>query len=1088
MANTSEFSRQVVPLQGGLELAGAKFEANGGQLSKCLNFEVSDVRGYSRIDGISRYDGETYDDRSTQVYTMVLIGTLSDGNVAVGDDVDIVASKVAEVAGFYRDPSRVEGNDLLWITPTASTTGIVTTLNIGAGGTKFRCVSACTAEQHYLDTRIAANKSPNHRIFRDVSNLLQQGYNAKREPVFPPVNTTPAQITPHGMFWYRDQLYAIVDHYVIKFDRGNVKVYPGDRIKFESDREAEVIDVSSTTGEWGAAELVDRAAGYMMIRFLDGYPNANTLTDATELVSLIRGVNVPDESSPPDAFRLVSFRESIADQAAWGAGIYVAADTRIQGDREAPATPVKRWYAIDMGWQVSVKDVDTSASDIPVAFRGEVGDTFFVRSSDGFDDAGTQVGGFGNAIDNDTSTFVTAPTNWLTGTLTNFALEIPEGAIITGIEVEVLASNGPQTADPDPLAGGVDIRLVGAGDETGGYILARTAEVLAAAPAEIVGAPDDLWGRPEITREQVTATGFGIRVSISSGTLTTALLLRTIKLKVHFRRPTKEVYFWNGIDDVTADIVNIHITEGDTTLGTGEGRFYLYDIKPFGASKRWIVSTGDEVRTEAAGGGEILAVCAASPRVNTLPTASEMIAARNQFVTVNANFYAVDGWDGIYGASGIGRAFAFDSFYYSEIYGAAPTELDNPRHVEFHASHLFLGYASGVLRSSVVGEPTNFSGLDGAAEFGMGDRITGIQSLSGETLAIFCKSSIRSILGNTSDNFTQRVISADNGCIEYSLVNMGQPLFLDYRGVCSLEASDKYGDFTWGRFSDPVYPLIRSRVQGRRTQSLNPVNFVSAVAVRNKNQYRMYFEDGLILTMTLSQGFNAEFTTQRYASYALTEFSPDGDSPADRNGYVPLAICSGVNSTATGADRGRDRVFATFRGPYQDVLPADPEAATPGDTRLYEARLDHVFEVDTSNFIDDQYLYAYFETDHNSFGDVFVEKAIQRVDAQMLWDGSMSVRINGGSDFASALDRTTNTSVTRLGVTKLVRSGEAASPTTTNRPVSLMSDFKKTGVTVTLLFECLPPSTVYSMGATDGSNPFTVQALAIQLKPAKGDR
>ena len=247
-----------------------------------------------------------------------------------------------------------------------------------------------------------------------------------------------------------------------------------------------------------------------------------------------------------------------------------------------------------------------------------------------------------------------------------------------------------------------------------------------------------------------------------------------------------------------------------------------------------------------------------------IPQLTEKVS-RYQFRT--SNFYATDGYDAVYAVNGAGRGFVFDQTYkgISFIYTQDDAELDIPRHVENHAEHLALGFQPGSVQLSVVGQPTNFSGLEGASELSVGDVITGLMVVEGTTLAVFCNSSIHSITGTTVDNFQTQVISPKSGCIEYSLANCGQAVYTDARGICTLETSANYGDFVNGRLSTKIFTKLRTKLRQGVLRRNNSAGIACALPIRDKNQYRLFFNDGRIVTMTLRGGDKSPgFTYQEY--------------------------------------------------------------------------------------------------------------------------------------------------------------------------------------------------------------------------------
>jgi hypothetical protein len=252
-------------------------------------------------------------------------------------------------------------------------------------------------------------------------------------------------------------------------------------------------------------------------------------------------------------------------------------------------------------------------------------------------------------------------------------------------------------------------------------------------------------------------------------------------------------------------------------------------------------------------------------------TALEEEGSRYQIIS--ANFYSDEAWEGIYGVSGAGRAWYFDGNYFSRIY-AIPLDVedserkDKPRSICNYRYHLALGYRSGSVLFSVIGEPENFSGVEGAAEVGIGDRVTGIFPLPGQYLAVFCENSIWGIAGKTTSEFSLENISPYSGAIEYSIVAIGdKPIYCDTMGISTLEQSDKYGNFLGTRLSHKISPWLLPRLTGlnKRNFGVNTSGLITAYAVRAKNQYRLWFKDGYQLVLSfVGPEQEPQFTFMRY--------------------------------------------------------------------------------------------------------------------------------------------------------------------------------------------------------------------------------
>jgi hypothetical protein len=145
----------------------------------------------------------------------------------------------------------------------------------------------------------------------------------------------------------------------------------------------------------------------------------------------------------------------------------------------------------------------------------------------------------------------------------------------------------------------------------------------------------------------------------------------------------------------------------------------------------------------------------------------------------------------------------------------------------------------------------------------MGANITGLISMKGGSLAVYCEDKIPLLSG--ADKTTWKLdnnISFSSGAKLRTVQELsGAVLALDEGGLSSLQATLNYGSFEVSSFSRLVKPLI--------DQLLNLV--VSSRVVRSKNQYRLYTRSGDVLTCTvmtpnpLIQPQDVSFTRAKYA-------------------------------------------------------------------------------------------------------------------------------------------------------------------------------------------------------------------------------
>jgi len=478
----------------------------------------------------------------------------------------------------------------------------------------------------------------------------------------------------------------------------------------------------------------------------------------------------------------------------------------------------------------------------------------------------------------------------------------PQASEITGVKVDVryehLHTEQQPAFDSEKKAVMLSARLlnVGASNNLADQTVVSADSINFGLRNVTLGGSNNTWGATDLTRERVFSDNFGLELvfahakgsnlsNIYYGAFTKVYWVR---VSVYLEDGTEQVYFWDGSEDVgDAKIAEIVQNEGSFFSDNAAGVLTLYDVSS--DAEMGNLSADLEIRSRPNGLGILLAETSAGATQNLLPTSTEMEANQAIAETIKANFFIDPAREAIYGVTGAGPAFSFNGTYFHFIRAPIPEAQDTPRHIAEHEDHLVLGYDSGSVLVSVVGDPTNFSGLEGAAEFGFGDNITDLLPLVGSALGVMCKQSSHALVGNTIDNFTTQIISKTSGAIEYTSAIIGQPIYADFRGIGSIQATQQYGDFNSGRVSQAISDLIQGRLQetcGICSARLRPVG---ALAVRNKNQYRLFFNDGLVVTLTLfGQGDMAPmFTLQNYGW--------DSNNPDRLNSdYVPTALLSTV--------------------------------------------------------------------------------------------------------------------------------------------------------------------------------------------------
>lgn len=370
-----------------------------------------------------------------------------------------------------------------------------------------------------------------------------------------------------------------------------------------------------------------------------------------------------------------------------------------------------------------------------------------------------------------------------------------------------------------------------------------------------------------------------------SGDACVRFIINRYRLRVYFDAGSVEYYFVSPdkTQIIKGSLVNSYVFKGNFKTGDADGVLELQPtLEVMDGTQTWI---GDDWTIHSGypptDDNQIGTVKnrpiddGVGQSYNGLPTQQSIINNRSRYEMITTNFYGDSKLDSIYGVTGVGRAFAYNGRFFHYIFTQPSEELDNPRHVAHHHSHLALGFNNGRVDISVVGKPYNFSGMEGASSWAIGDPVVGLLPLSGTLLGIFCQKSVWGISGTTVDNFATQVIAPRIGAIEYTIADMGFPVYANAYGIYTLSQTSEYGDYLGTPMSQDVSPWLRPRLLRKYTSRKE---VVAAWPVRSKNQYRLAFLDGFILSMTLNAGSQTAptFSFQKYfvssdSCYTITQ-------------------------------------------------------------------------------------------------------------------------------------------------------------------------------------------------------------------------
>jgi hypothetical protein len=908
---------EMIVLDGGLDLQKAKLAVEKGYLIDGLNYEVIDRQGYKRIDGFDRFDG-----RSVPGSTTVTTGRLT------GRSTGLVFPSPMLAAG---QAIRITSNPL----PFGVVNSFTYEVNEGLGAIDWDITYAVVPDSYTVtSSHVVLIIGDTLGTGIDVSAVFSSSTSpatletANALAAVVRSNIQDLRNRPIGLHLFRDKLYAIADEDVLYYDSGSSEFYVGDILEDPSGNEALVIDVGPiTSGSIGAGT----AAGTLLIHRIDSGAlfTTDTITIARPGAGAVADAGTVTAGSGVEPWRAGIWRGYSAEQATelggtpgWNkanTGVSVEFEDGFYVDGEFPKIDrLTNQPNVEYG-----TDSTSVAGTDGIARTGVAG--FIIAG-----DPTISAGAIAAALEPPTIIYSTnsddlvsvaaaeeAPTlNALTFYasgpdggfekitprvgLTNFntVSGIPGFAVIRGVEVYLDNVSGDTEASAGNLYNEIslDVALMLHDDVnpiklgTSKFTSVTNINGGATGTVDVVmGGATDLWGAASIPLNSVVNAKFGVTIKANinviagadsvGGTAQAQALIDRVRVKVYYEKLFTRYYFWNDVDadDVQADLIDYRIFEGDILLGTSEGVMQFVNIEPTGAAERRSIRAGDEIHLAPGGADATRVGTVVSVGPNAPASLSSLLEADSRYQFVTANFFANDDYDAFYGVSGASRAFSYDGNYFITIYAVKSNEeeKDKPRHVAHHFGHLALGYRSGSVLFSQLGNPEEFpnevdalEGEDLGSEIAVGDRITGLLPLSGTVLGVFCENSIYGISGTSRDNFAPQTLAPATGAIEYTVVDGGgQPMFCDARGICTLAQSEKYGNFAGSRLSANItsYLLPHLRRVKNTLSSATETGVRCMIPARASNQVLLFLQSGRVICMTMvGMEGQPQFTFREY--------------------------------------------------------------------------------------------------------------------------------------------------------------------------------------------------------------------------------
>lgn len=304
-----------------------------------------------------------------------------------------------------------------------------------------------------------------------------------------------------------------------------------------------------------------------------------------------------------------------------------------------------------------------------------------------------------------------------------------------------------------------------------------------------------------------------------------------------------EVYYQHGKISGGIPAIGSTITEGAThavlkAITIESGSFAAND-----AAGRLIFQTiTNGPFTVGAFTGGILADVVSQNAI-TIPNQN----GRYEFVT--DNFTGLSTTSKMYGVDGKNRGFEFDGTTFVPI--NTGNTSDTPSHLTVHQGYLFYSF-NGSVQFSAIGDPYNWQAISGAAEIGCGDTVTGFMRQPGNetspALGVYCRNRSYVLYGNSPTTWQLINFNDTAGALPYSMQKVGGHAFVyDDRGISDIQSTLNFGNFLQATISQRVKSVLDSKRN----------SFVDSHILRDKQQLRMFFNDGTAMYATLGPNVNS---------------------------------------------------------------------------------------------------------------------------------------------------------------------------------------------------------------------------------------
>lgn len=281
------------------------------------------------------------------------------------------------------------------------------------------------------------------------------------------------------------------------------------------------------------------------------------------------------------------------------------------------------------------------------------------------------------------------------------------------------------------------------------------------------------------------------------------------------------------------------IFEGDTITGGSSGATALV--------RRVVVLTGAWGSSNAAGYLDLSGVTGAFTAAEAIKvggvnkatggtTAEIALPPGGRYRTISHNFYGNAQRYRMYGTNGVGPAF---EMLEDGAIGTIPTGMttDTPNRIFELSNHLGLIFPGGSVQFSGTGEPRQWQVILGAGEIGLGTEVTDVIQANETAVALFGETKIAVLQGHDASDFALDTLTEEAGAFPDTAQRIAKTVYIDRRGLRSLDATQAFGNFKTGTLSGRFERYFRSRADAGRTA-------IGSFVCKTKSHYRLMWDDG----------------------------------------------------------------------------------------------------------------------------------------------------------------------------------------------------------------------------------------------------